>query len=1135
MQQRPDGSLRFSPRDLIAYLEGDFAAWCERNHAERSRGGGRSALSGSGLVPDERDEELELAARRGLAHEASHLASLRARETDLIEIERTDDANAATAQAMRHGAPIIFQGELAADPWMGIADFLHRIPGTSTLGDFHYEPWDTKLARSAKPYFLLQLCAYAEMLEAMQGRRPERFGFVLGDGSEAHFLTADFWHYFRRLKRSFESFQRDWSANALPDAALDRTHGRWSTVAQQHLEEIDDLSLVAGIARNQIIRLRDAGIDTVAQLATIDGGTIPRMPPATLANLRAQAAMQVASRTSGTIKWQLRDVDLERPRRGLALLPPQSPNDVFFDIEGFPFAADGLEYLLGVVTVDEGTPVFRDWWAHDEPQEKRAFEAFIDWAYARWRADPTLHIYHYAAYERTALGRLMGKYATREFEVDQLFRHHVLVDLYPVVLQGMVIGTPSYSLKDVEHLYMPARTEEVTSAGGSVVEYQRWIDAGESQHHVDSPILTAIREYNRVDCESTVGLRDWLLARQQESGRRWIPPDASGDGAEVERDSTPQEELAHDLLTRADALEDGSESQRITRLLAWLLEFHRREEKPWWWKWFDRMAAPDEQLYDDLDCIAGLERTNTLPTRISRSTGYEYRFDADQDTKLHDGNICSIAGTTGDKCTIESIDRDHGIVVLKVGTSRTLPDRLSIIDGNLIATKPIREAIMRFVEGWANHPDEHSALGDLLARRAPRLLGTPQTFAFDEAGDLTSQAIDVARRLDNSTLCIQGPPGTGKTSTAAEIILALLSDGKRVGIVANSHQVVLNLLEKIATRGDELGAMPRLVKVGGDDDHLLIAKGRIDQIESGHAAASIANGPLAIGGTAWLFSRPELTERLDYLFIEEAGQFSLANAVAVGRSANNLILLGDQMQLSQPLQGSHPGESGLSALAYLLQGRATVPPELGIFLGRSYRMHPDICRIISDAHYDGRLESAPLTRANRVVGADATMVGLEAGVRFLPVNHAGCTQESDEEIDVIADVVEALLACSVVVKDEPARAMSLRDILIVAPFNMQVRALKQRLGDAARIGTVDKFQGQEAPVVIVSMCASTLDDAPRGPQFLLSPNRLNVAISRAQALAIVVGSRDLGGVRVRSVEEMRLVSGWCRIEECVGA
>jgi uncharacterized protein len=295
-------------------------------------------------------------------------------------------------------------------------------------------------------------------------------------------------------------------------------------------------------------------------------------------------------------------------------------------------------------------------------------------------------------------------------------------------------------------------------------------------------------------------------------------------------------------------------------------------------------------------------------------------------------------------------------------------------------------------------------------------------------------------------------------------------------------------------------------------------------------AGYLGDGPLLVGGTAWVFSRPDLADSFDYLFIDEAGQVCLANAVAMGLSAKNLVLIGDQMQLGQPTQGSHPGETGLSCLQYLLQAKATVPAELGVFLGVSYRMHSSVCRFISDAIYEGRLTSAPNAERHRVIRNDtSSLVLVETGIVWIPVEHDGCGQWSAEEAEAIREVTGELLRRRVVDKDGNERAMKQDDILYVAPFNAQVRRLTSMLGRTARIGSVDKFQGREAPVVIVSLCSSTLEDAPRGAGFLLSPNRLNVAISRAQALAIVVGSPELTRVRCRTVDEMKLVNLLCRI------
>ncbi len=359
----------------------------------------------------------------------------------------------------------------------------------------------------------------------------------------------------------------------------------------------------------------------------------------------------------------------------------------------------------------------------------------------------------------------------------------------------------------------------------------------------------------------------------------------------------------------------------------------------------------------------------------------------------------------------------------------------------------------------------------------------------------TSYADSTAARL-----CIQGPPGTGKTHTAAAMIVELLRRGKRVGIAANSHKVVLNVMAAILKNDPAPPANAALYKVGSDGDETVELHERITHLAASGDADELAGtpGPWILGGTAWLFSREALEGVLDYLFIDEAGQVSLANAVAMGQSAKNIVLIGDQMQLAQPLKGTHPGESGMSCLEYALNGHATIPPDFGIFLGLSYRMHPDVCAFISDAFYEGRLKSAPRTEGNAV--------GTQHGIVWMPVEHEGNSQSSDEEADAIVPLVKELLARSVTVEDKPARAMTPDDVLLVAPFNMQVRNLRGRLDPAARVGSVDKFQGQEAPVVIVSMCSLTLEDSPRGAEFLLSANRLNVAVSRAKAVAVVMGS-----------------------------
>lgn len=1136
MQLLPDGTRRYAPKDLAAYLAGDFAAWCERLQAEGAPVPAEIAARVHEFRPDE-DPEQELAARKGIEHEQRYLASLQERTPGLIEIQHKDpEAAAKTFAAMHAGAPVIYQGRLDAGNWHGYPDFLYRADDTAT-GTHYYIPWDTKLARSVKPYFLIQLCAYARLLEAVLGRRPDELVLVLGDGTVQRFRTGDFFHYYRRFERGFLTFQDRWRPDAIPDPGLDRSWGQWKEAATALLEARDHPSQVARITRAQVHRLEEAGIGTLHALAQLDGRPVPGISARVLEQLVTQARLQVESAAAPLPAWRIRPPTADEPRRGLAQLPPPAPGDVFFDMEGFPFAADGLEYLFGAVTVEPDGPRFHDWWAHDAAEERRAFEAIIDWVHARWRADRAMHIYHYASYEKSAMRNLMVKYATREREVDDLLRGEVLVDLYAVVRQGLFVGTPSYSLKEIERLYRPPRQGSVTNADTSVIEYQRWLDEGEPRDWRASPILKGIRDYNRDDCESTLELYRWLGARQKEAGIAYVPAREEVPEPADPEETTPAEALAARLLARVDGgAEPDPERARVTRLVAWLVEYHRREEKPMWWRMFDRHARTEDELARDLDCLTGLTRTSTPPRQIKRSLGLEYAFDPDQDTKLHVESKCYIAGDLTLRTEIVSMDQDRGLIELKVGPTTTLPGRLSLIPDEFVSAEPIKEALFRCAEAWEAGKVVSPAVDDLLFRRPPRVRGHTGGPLIPTGADQLRSVIEVARRLDGTTLAIQGPPGTGKTYTAGEIIAHLLDQGARVGIAANSHKVVLNLLKAVVEARQRGAHKPaRLYKVGEDGDDLLIASGAVSLVKSGDAAGALGDGPVVMGGTAWVFSRPELQGSFDYLFIDEAGQVSLANAVAMGLSTRNLVLIGDQMQLGQPSQVVHPGESGLSCLEYVLQGHATVPEHLGIFLGVSRRLNPAVCRFISDAIYEGRLTNLAETERHRVFRSKGTtLVPAEAGVAFVPVEHDGCDQASNEEVETIARIVAELLGRTVTDRHGGPRPMRLSDMLFVAPYNMQVRRLKHRFGTDARVGSVDKFQGQEAPVVIVSLCASSLDDSPRGAEFLLNPNRLNVAVSRAEALAIVVASPGLLDTRCRSVREMRLVNLLCRLEQYAG-
>ena len=638
---------------------------------------------------DEATEEDVLVRQAGDEHEREYLAGLKA-TADVVEIDRRDEfAFSATARAMREGRPVIYQARLELGEFAGWSDFLFRVDGPSELGAWHYEVWDTKLARSMKPYFAIQLCCYAEMLEEIQGYRPDQAGIILGNGEREGLRLSDYWFYYRAIKRAFLEQQRSFDPKSPPPFPGLADYRHWTGCVTRQLKARNDVSLVANIRTVQIEKLSAADVATLPELAESKLETVPKMAAATFDRLRSQARLQFRSRSGAPPLYELLPVNPEAPRQGFAALPPASPNDVAFDIEGYPLTDGGLEYLLGVTVQENSRLVFRDWWAHNAVEEQQSFEQFVDWVYARWRQDPTLHIYHYAAYETTALKRLMCRYATREHEIDELLRNQVFVDLYTVVRQSLLIGEPAYSLKNVEHLYLPPREGEVATAGQSMVYYHRWLTARDGQSWRDSATLKLIRDYNQADCESTWHLIPWLRQRQTDAGRPYIVPEPPRELAE---DTSARAVLAREMTASIpqDRAADP-ERWRVHELLAYLLEFHRREKKSLYWARYERMDMTGQELLEDRECLAGVERIGRLPTAVKQSYLYEYRFPL-QESKMRDGSRCLLASDGKTGLTIETIDYDAQLLTIKRGKRNgPPPERFNLIPDEIVGTDAIAD------------------------------------------------------------------------------------------------------------------------------------------------------------------------------------------------------------------------------------------------------------------------------------------------------------------------------------------------------------------------------------------------------------------------------------------------------------
>jgi uncharacterized protein len=1082
-----DGRILFSATDLMRFMGCAHATTLDLMR-----------LRGEGPEPGEDTEDAALLQKQGDAHEAAHLERLKSTGKTVIEIPRGDLAAdaAATRDALAKGAEVVFQGAFLSGNWGGWSDFLMRVDRSSALGPYSYEVADTKLKRKPHPKHVLQLVLYSDLLTEIQGVAPEHAHVELGSGERATLRLADYAHYARAARARLEAFVADpQPTRQIPcaDCAL----CRWAGHCESTWKVEDSLFNVANISRGQVKKLEASGITTMAALAQLDR-PIRGMAESTRARLVSQARLQHARKT-GEPNFELR---ASEPGKGFDLLPEPNPGDLFYDIEGDPHYEGGLEYLHGVWFDGQ----FRAFWAHDHVAEAKALEQLLRFFRERLETFPQARIYHYAAYEITALRRLTTKYGIGEAFLDRLLRERRFVDLFAVVRGGLIGSEPNYSIKSLEAFYGRKREGEVKTAGGSVVAYERWRETGEQQ------ILDEIEDYNRIDCISTEELRDWLVSIRPSGPWPTLTPDAGS--KETEEDADAQ------ALRTALAASGLADHRQV--MLFNLGQFHKREAKPAQWAVFDSTSKDQEELIDELDALGGLEAIGPVEP-ISRSFKRKYRFPP-QETKLRTGMSATVPVFDGPPVTIAILDLDRtaGEITVKVGPNKDhlLSDRLTLHPDWPLKTDVIASALRDVIADQCG-ARTYRAVNDLLSCAAPRLTSGP----LQPVGDPVTGTIAVVDAMDETVLPIQGPPGTGKTYVTTRAILSLVRQGYRVGVTSNSHEAIRNVLMGCLEALEESDLPSTLCmahKVSGEND------GYPEDCDI-HRTTDNKDGIMAVspvvGGTAWYFARDQNVQQFDWLFVDEAGQVSLANIVAMGRAARNIVLVGDPRQLPQVIQGAHPGPADLSCLDWMLGEHATVPPDRGIFLPISRRMHPEVCRFISEKVYEGRLTSHPDTARQAVTGTPFP----DAGVFWVPVTHEGNAQVSTEEVAAIEAATADLLLGEWTEKDGTRRPIRETDIIVVAPYNAQVNALRDALPPGIRVGTVDKFQGQESPVCLVSMTASSAEETPRGMDFLFSQKRINVAVSRAKGLALVFGAPRLREAKCETVEQMRLVNTLCAL------
>jgi len=1105
----------------------------------------RAAAAGEIKKPFFADPLLDFLIRLGQAHEQAYLRQLTAQGLTVVEIP-TDgsrrEAAARTVEAVRSGADVIYQPTFLDDQWYGRADFLIRVDKPSELGSFSYEVVETKLARSTKARAIIQLCFYSDLLSRIQGVVPDYMHVVLGGGAKPEkFFVQRYLAFFGKIKRDFVAAQQAHS-ETYPEPVEHCRICDWSTVCDAQWRKDDHLSLVANITRNQRQALVAYGTETVAGLARLPVPPEPKVEgikDQAFANIHQQARLQVQGREERRNIYEL--LVPPEPEKGLCSLPAPSPGDIFLDFEGDQFTFEGgLEYLFGVLTIanDNGELVYEPTWAMKPAEEKRAFQEFIEMVTERRRLYPDMHVYHYGAYEETAIKRMAGQRSTCVNEVDELLRGEVLVDMFRVVRQGLRASVESYSIKKLETFYEYKRDVNLPEANLALQTFQALLAFGPGEENLDD-IKTAIEGYNRDDCVSALRLRDWLerlrTELEEQVGAPLPRPEPKGDEPSenlteyLERVRAVEERLTSAL---PEDKETWTEANKATSLLADLMEWHRREDKSAHWEYYHRCDFSDEEFITDRTTLGGLVYEREVEP-VKKSKVHRYRFPFQDSTierarEMHDPKT---RDKTGD---FYAIDYEALTIDIKRGPSLAgLPHPTALVPYEIVYTKAAKESLIKLgnwvADNGLDSDGQHASARELLLRRVPRL----------KAGELSDfkhlPSLEAAKQigllLDRTVLPIQGPPGSGKTFTGAHMIVELIKKGKKVGVTAVSHRVISNLLKGICKAASERNVHPRIIQKCDDEDDRC-GLPQVKQAKENKAVdkAMTDNEADIVGGTVWLWARPEMAGSVDVLFVDEAGQMSLANVLAASPAANSIVLLGDPQQLDQPQRGVHPEGAEASALSHLLNEQRTITPDRGLFLAESWRLHADICAFTSDVFYESRLSSRP-ENTNQRINVPGPLAG--TGLRFIPVEHNANQSDSPEEVEKVAELVELLLRddATWIDKKNKVSRITLDDILIVAPYNAQVSLLLRRLPKGARVGTVDKFQGQEAPVVIYSMATSTPQDAPRGMEFLYSGNRLNVATSRAQCVTVLVASPALFDVQCKTPRQMELANAFCRYLE----
>jgi len=1069
--------------------------------------------------------------KKGLIHEVNCFKELSKKYKKIKNIKILDKLSKEekikeTNDALTKGYELIYGGWLETDNFRGELDFLEINNNIkSNLGDWSYEIIDAKNSAKVKGDHIYQLSLYSFLLEKAQGIFPKNFYVLLKDKSKVPIMLNDVYSFFLKQKNYFEMFMK----NELNRKILEKISHCSLRDIQEFCEnkwkEKKHLNQILGSNKNNIKKLNNAGVNNFNELAKLDPKKkIEGLRDETKIKLIKQAKLQIEGDEKGYPIFEIKEENLIL-NKGFNLLPKPSECDLFFDLEGVQdYVFPGkLEYLFGIYYEENGEKIFKPFWSHNKKEEKQSLINFFAFTKAHFKKYPKAKIYHYASYEITALERLTSLHKVHGVDYDHYLNLGKFVDLFRVVKQAISISEISYSIKEIEKYYDFKRTGDIKKGDISEEFYIQWIE------NKNQKLLDEIEEYNKQDCISTFKLRNWLL-KIKPADTKWFVPEKD----QMELRPFEQNLLDYQKRFNASKLSDNP----TVKLLSDIIGFYNREQKPQWRQFFDRKDLSNEELIDDRECIGNMK----LVTQFQDKKSFEYKYIfPEQEYKLKKGRQVIIANNNDpdrdDQAgTIKDLDQLNRYVVLRKGISKEkkqLPKTLSIGEKLMQHSlfDKLNQNIYNFCENILENKKGYEALKSFLNRGIPNIKGIKSGEKIITSENLDKEIPDIISRLNASYIFLQGPPGTGKTFQSANAIVELLKKNKKIAITANSHKVIHNLLERVENLATKKNLVFKGLKKSNANDVDSFYEGKFiktDNNEKHYIDGLKENKILLYAGTKYHLSSWYYRSKIDYLFIDEAGQISLADFIALGGVAKNIILVGDQLQLGQPTQGSHPGLSNNSVLDYLLQGKDTVEVNRGIFLNRTYRMHPNINSFISENFYENKLLTNPENK-NRKIDFPKNFFINNEGIHTILMDHEDCSQTSEQEFKKIDEIIKKLIGKKFTDADKKERPLTIADFLIVSPYNAQVNFLLARLPAGTRCGTIDRFQGQEAPVTIISMTSSDLESLPRDKSFFFNRNRLNVAISRAQCLSVILFNPKLLESSPKTYEEFKMINNFQKL------